>query len=64
MLGESQRLAPDEDTLTVRVGVLGAYPNIFFVVPEAQIDAFASTAVNIKSTADYERLVDKSACGD
>ena len=59
MLGESQRLAPEEDTLTIRAGVLGGYPNIFFVVPEAQIDEFASTAVNIKSTADYERLVDR-----
>ena len=59
MLGESQRLAPEEDTLTIRAGVLGGYPNIFFVVPEAQIDEFASTAVNIKLTADYERLVDR-----
>ena len=31
---ESERFAPQEDTLTVRAGVLGAYPNMFFVVPE------------------------------
>jgi hypothetical protein len=59
MLGEDQRLAPQEDTLTVREGVLGAYPNMFFVVPESDADAFAGTVANLKSAADYERLVDR-----
>jgi len=27
MFGESERFAPQEDSLTVRAGVLGAYPN-------------------------------------
>ena len=59
MLGEEERLAPREDTLTVHAGILGAYPNMFFVVHEADADAFASAVVSIKSTADYERLVDR-----
>ena len=42
MLGELDRLAPQEDSLTVRAGLVGAYPNMFFVVPEAQISAFSS----------------------
>jgi hypothetical protein len=42
----------------VRAGVLGAYPNMFFVVPETEIDAFSSAVVSLKSAADYERLVD------
>ena len=41
ILGESERFAPQEDSLTVRAGVLGAYPNMFFVVPETEIDAFS-----------------------
>ena len=41
MLGESERSAPQEDSLTVRAGVLGAYPNMFFVVPESEIEEFA-----------------------
>jgi len=59
MLGEEERFAPREDTLTARVGVLGAYPNMFFVVPETDADAFASAIAGLKSAADYERLVDR-----
>jgi hypothetical protein len=59
MLGEEERLAPREDTLTAHAGILGAYPNMFFVVHETDADAFASEVVSIKSTADYERLVDR-----
>jgi hypothetical protein len=58
ILGESERLAPQEDSLTVRPGVLGAYPNMFFVVADAEIDTFASAVAGLKSTADYQRLVD------
>jgi hypothetical protein len=58
ILGESERLAPQEDSLTVRAGVLGAYPNMFFVVPEDKIDLFTSAISSLKSAADYERLVD------
>ena len=58
MLGESERFAPQEDSLTVRAGVLGAYPNMFFVVPEAEIEVFSSAVARLKSPADYERLVD------
>ena len=58
ILGESDRLAPQEDSVTVRAGVPGAYPNMFFVVPEAEIDAFSNAVAGLKSAADYERLVD------
>jgi hypothetical protein len=58
MFGESERLALQEDSLSVRAGVLGAYPNMFFVVPEPEIDLFSSTVARVKSAADYERLVD------
>jgi len=59
ILDESERLAPQEDSLTVRTGVLGAYPNMFFEVPEDDIDLFAKNVSNLKSTADYEQLVDR-----
>jgi hypothetical protein len=58
MLAESERFAPEQDSLTMRAGVLGAYPNMFFVVPEAKIDAFALAVSSLKSAADYERLAD------
>jgi hypothetical protein len=59
MLGEEERLAPREDSLTVHAGILGAYPNVFFIVPEVDAEAFADAVVSIKSTTDYERLVDR-----
>ena len=34
-MGEGLRLRPEEDTLTVREGILGAYPNMFFVLDES-----------------------------
>ena len=57
ILGEAERFAPKEDTLTIEPGVLGAYPNMFFVVAESDIDRFATTVSNLKSTVDYEQLV-------
>ncbi len=59
ILRESERFAPQEDTLTVRAGVLGAYPNMFFAVPEAEIDGFSTAVARLRSEADYERLVDR-----
>jgi hypothetical protein len=59
MLGEEERLAPREDTLTVHAGILGAYANVFFIVPERDAEGFANSVVSIKSTTDYERLVDR-----
>ena len=55
--GESRRLAPEDDTLTVREGFLGAYPNMFFVVDEAQAGAFAEAVTRLRSKADYARVV-------
>ncbi len=58
ILGESTRFAPQEDSLTVRAGVMGAYPNMFFVVLETEIEGFSRAVARLKSAADYERLVD------
>ena len=55
--GESRRLAPEEDTLTVREGFLGAYPNMFFVIEEGQAGAFAEAITRLRSARDYRRLV-------
>jgi hypothetical protein len=58
MLAESERFAPQEDSLTIRPGVLGAYPNMFFLVPENEIKRFAIAVSQLKSATDYGRLVD------
>ncbi|MGP8123398.1 MAG: fatty acid cis/trans isomerase, partial [Xanthobacteraceae bacterium] len=59
MFAEAERYAPQEDTLSVGAGLLGAYPNMFFVVTEDQVDAFSGAVAGLKSVADYERLVDR-----
>ncbi|MGA8969499.1 MAG: fatty acid cis/trans isomerase, partial [Pseudolabrys sp.] len=58
ILGESERFAPQEDSLTVRAGVIGAYPNMFFVVPEKRIEEFSKVIARLRSVADYDRLID------
>lgn len=59
IMGEEQRLAPFEDTLTIKEGVLGAYPNMFFAVDESQVAAFTDAASSIASEDGYDRLVDQ-----
>lgn len=59
ILEEADRFVPREDSITVRSGVLGAYPNMFFVVPEDEISAFSAAVLNMKSAGDYDRLVNK-----
>ena len=57
-LAEAERFAPQEDTLTVRAGMLGAYPNMFFVVPEGNVDAFASAEAAIAPIYSIADIVD------
>ena len=59
IMGERLRLAPHEDTLTIGEGILGAYPNMLFVLDEAQADAFSTGASGITSRDDYDRLVEQ-----
>ena len=35
------------------------YPNMFFVVPEAEIDVFSGAVARLESPADYRQLVDR-----
>ena len=55
--GEQRRLAPEEDTLMLREGFLGAYPNMVFVIEAGQAGAFAAAITRLRSGRDYQRLV-------
>jgi hypothetical protein len=44
---------PDEDTLTLVEGFLGAYPNAFFALNEADLPGFVDTVAALKSEDDY-----------
>jgi hypothetical protein len=59
IIGEDQRLAPQEDTLTIARGVLGAYPDMLFVVDEGDIAAFSAMAAAVTDERGYADLVDR-----
>ncbi|MEK2645171.1 fatty acid cis/trans isomerase [Bdellovibrio sp. BCCA] len=57
ILGESLRMAPKEDSLTLREGYWGSYPNMIFDVKEENLPIFVSAVKKIKSAKDYQKLV-------
>jgi hypothetical protein len=59
LFNEDDRRLPDEDTLTVVKGFLGAYPNQFFQVTEGELDTFAGVINSLASDEDYGRLVER-----
>jgi hypothetical protein len=57
--GESLRMSPKEDTLTLREGYWASYPNMIFHVPEKDLMLFANQVTRIKDDKGYSSLVDK-----
>ncbi len=55
---ETERIIPDESSLTVARGFIGAYPNYFFQVSESQIALFSQDIAAMKTKADYTALVE------
>ena len=58
MFGEKKFRIPEEDTVSVIPGFLGAYPNAFLVVKEADLVQFADTLSLMRTEDDYARLLD------
>jgi len=54
---ETKRTLPEEDSLTVVRGFIGAYPNYFFQVAESQVGLFASDIAKMTSKNDYDTLI-------
>jgi hypothetical protein len=54
LFGEAERRLPDEDSVTLVEGFLGAYPEAFFVVSEAQLPDFVDTVAALKTEDDYQ----------
>ena len=57
LLGDSKRRLPDEDTLSVLNGFVGAYPNAFFMVNAADLPGFIEGVQRLASEADYRELL-------
>ena len=56
---ENKRRRPEEDTLTVVRGFLGAYPNAFYHVAQSELEDFVSAVEGLSSEEDYQALVSR-----
>ena len=61
LLGERGELRPDENTLTLVPGVIGAYPNAFYRINPDQLPAMADAIRKLKSEADYAAFSERFA---
>jgi hypothetical protein len=61
LLEEKQELLPEENTLTVVPGFIGAYPNALYVMPRAALPEFTAAVRTLSSEADYRALADRFA---
>jgi hypothetical protein len=59
LFGEEDRRLPGEDTLLAIAGVVGAYPNAFFVVDSAAMPDFVAAVSRLASDADLAQLTDR-----
>ncbi len=56
---EQERRLPEEDTLTVVRGFLGAYPNAFYHVEESKLEDFVRAVEHLGSEEDYQALLSR-----
>ncbi len=56
---EGRQRLPDEDTVSLVPGILGAYPNVFFDLSAAQLPEFAAAVAALDSEQDFRALVDR-----
>jgi hypothetical protein len=59
LFSEKSALLPEENTLTVAKGFVGAYPNAFLRVDRGALPAFVAAIGKLESEADYEALLDR-----
>jgi hypothetical protein len=57
LFDQQKQRVPDEDTLTVVRGFLGAYPNAFYKVTRAELPAFVDAVARLQGEADYAALM-------
>lgn len=61
LLRESATLVPEEHTLTVAPGVLGAYPNALLRVTPGELPTLTARVAALTSEADYRAFADRYA---
>ena len=58
LFGEKKFRIPEEDTMSVYPGFLGAYPNAFFTVNDYDLERFVGMISSMQTEGDYARLLD------
>jgi hypothetical protein len=61
LFDEAERRLPDEDTLYVGSGFIGAYPNVFYRVDERDLPDFIQRIAALASEKDYQELASRYA---
>jgi hypothetical protein len=59
MFGEADRRLVAEDSVTLANGVIGAYPNVFLDVSEADLPELVSRIQQLRNEDDYSALLDR-----
>jgi hypothetical protein len=59
MFDEGARRERNKDTLTAYPGLLGSYPNFFFVVPLSRIEAFGAALHGMSSRQEFVELINQ-----
>ena len=59
LFNEADRRMPNEDTVTLVNGFIGAYPNAFYDFTTEQLPAFVKAVADMRSVDDYSRLMDR-----
>ncbi|MEH6582107.1 MAG: fatty acid cis/trans isomerase [Halioglobus sp.] len=57
--GEQERRLPEEDSLTVVRGFLGAYPNVFMQINESELANFVKNVASLKKPGDRTAIIDR-----
>lgn len=58
LFDDQERRLPEEDTLSVLKGFVGAYPNVFFKVNRGDLESFVQRIETLQEESDYKRLLD------
>ena len=58
LFGEKKYRMPEEDTISVIPGFLGAHPNAFMIVDEMELERFVDRVSTMRDEDDYTRLLD------
>lgn len=58
---EAERRLPEEDTLYLARGFIGAYPNVFYRVLGSDLEEFVTRVEKLQSEADYRAFADRFA---